>query len=62
MKPTKYDWKLLEKMKEGEEVSLPLEHRNNAARAIQRLRVSNPAMIFTTQKLDEAVFKIKRLR
>lgn len=61
--PTKYDWKsLLELLETGEEVSLPLEQRGNAAKAITRLRGSSPAKVFTTRKMDESVFKIKRIR
>lgn len=61
--PTKYDWKsLLELIEEGGEVSLPLEQRSNAAKAIQRLRNSSPAKIFTTRKMDESIFKIKRIK
>jgi hypothetical protein len=61
--PTKYDWKtLLERIEVGKNVSLPLEQRANAAKAIQRLRVSSPAKVFTTRKMGQAVFKIERIR
>lgn len=63
IEPTKYDWKnLLERLEEGDEVSLPNEQRLNATKAIQRLRGASPAKVFTTSKLDEAIFKIKRIR
>lgn len=63
IKPTKYDWKqLLERLEVGDEVSMPLQQRSNAAKGITRLRSSSPAKLFTTRKLDESIFKIKRLR
>lgn len=63
IKPTKYDWKkLLEMLEVDDEVSMPLEQRSNAAKGITRLRVSSPAKLFTTRKLDDAIFKIKRIR
>lgn len=60
MKPTKYEPKrLLNTMEVGQSVSLELKHRPSITSAITRLHKGEKR--FTTQKMDQAVFKIERI-